>query len=372
MALSTYTLLGAKAPVPVPEAEATAFAQAVMEPGTTLSLLPYNPAPLDTHEVRIRVTHAGMCHSDVFIATQGWMDFLALPLVPGHEIAGIVTDLGTEVTDFKVGDRVAFGTVRNCCDQCSTCEFCTMGRENHCRKAVWTYNPDFGGYSTSFQGRDKFFAKVPDQLSLDKAAPLMCAGITVYSPLSRHVRPGMKVGIQGIGGLGHLALQFANKMGAEVTAISTSSSKEALARSLGAHHFLNTTSAEQMQAAAGTFDYILLTAVKYDLNAFIGLVKPLGTVGIVGVPHRSEKISLEVFPFVCSGKTIAGSCVGSMHDTRAMLQFAATHGIAPMVEVFPFDQAQTAMNMLANNSPRGPEFRCVLEMESFLRARGKI
>ena len=371
MAVSTYAILGPKAPTPCEEAEATAFAQAVLQPGTTLSLLPYKPAPLDANEVRIRVTHAGMCHSDVFQATQRWMDFIALPLVPGHEIVGIVTELGSGVTDFVVGERVAFGTVRDCCST-STCRFCSSGHENYCPKATYTYNPHLGGYSTSFQARDFFFAKVPEGVLSEHAAPLMCAGITVYNPLSQHVRPGMKVGIQGIGGLGHLALQFANKMGADVTAISTSSSKEALARSLGAHHFLNTNDSEQMKAAAGSFDFILLSGTSYDVNVFLGLVRSQGTVALVGVPDRDVECKLNLFPFVVTGKNLVTSCVGSMSETREMLRFCAAHNVRPKVEVFPFANAQEAMNMLAHNNPRGPEFRCVLETESFLRSKGKI
>ena len=371
MAMSTYAILGPKAPTPCEEAEATAFAQAIMQSGTTLSLLPYKPAPLDSNEVRIRVTHTGMCHSDVFQATQRWMDFLALPLVPGHEIVGIVTDLGTAVRDFAVGDRVAFGTVRDCCNS-PTCTPCGTGHENYCPKATYTYNPHLGGYSTSFQGRDYFFAKVPENILSEHAAPLMCAGITVYNPLAKHVRPGMKVGIQGIGGLGHLALQFANRMGAEVTAISTSSSKEALARSLGAHHFLNTNVAEEVKAATGSFDFILLSGTVYDVNVFVGLLKSQGTVALVGVPDRDMECKLNLFPFVITGKNIATSCVGSMTETREMLNFCAVHNVRPKVEVFPFAQAQQAMNMLAHNNPRGPEFRCVLETESFLRSKGKI
>jgi D-arabinose 1-dehydrogenase-like Zn-dependent alcohol dehydrogenase len=371
MAVSTYEVLGPKAPTPCGEAEATAFAQAIMQPGTTLSVLPYKPAPLDVHEVRIRVTHAGMCHSDVFNATQRWFDFIGLPLVPGHEIVGIVTDLGSAVSDFAVGDRVAFGTVRDCCSG-ATCRMCSTAHENYCPKATFTYNPHLGGYSTSFQGRDFFFTKVPDNIPSEVAAPLMCAGITVYNPLAKHVRPGMKVGIQGIGGLGHLALQFANKMGAEVTAISTSASKEALARSLGAHHFLVSTDEAQVKAEAGTFDFILLTGTSYNADMFIGLLRPLATVAIVGAPDRGEEFKVNIFPFLIAGKTITSSCVGSMKETREMLHFCSVHNVRPKVEVFPFAEAQTAMNMLAHCKPRGPEFRCVLETESFLRAKGKI
>lgn len=371
MAVSTYTVLGPKAPTACEEAEATAFAQAIMTPGTTLTLLPYKPAPLDAHELRIRVTHAGLCHSDVFHATQRWFDFIAVPLVPGHEIVGIVTDLGSGVTDFAVGERVAFGTIRDCCSS-PTCQSCVSGHENYCPKVVFTYNPHLGGYSTSFQGRDYFFTRVPENIPSEVAAPLMCAGITVYNPLAKHVRPGMKVGIQGIGGLGHLALQIANKMGAEVTAISTSAAKEAAARTLGAHHFLISRDAEQMKAAAGSFDFILLTATSFDVNAYVNLLKPRGTLAVVGAPDRDEVCKINLFGLMLQGKTLATSCVGSMMEIREMLQFCSVHNIRPKVEVFPFAEAQAAMNMLAHNNPRGPEFRCVLETESFLRSKGKI
>jgi D-arabinose 1-dehydrogenase-like Zn-dependent alcohol dehydrogenase len=320
----------------------------------------------------MNVTHTGLCHSDVFMATQGFIDFIALPLVPGHEVVGIVAELGANVTDFRVGERVAFGAIRDCCHNTRVCEGCATGNENFCPKRIWTYNPHFGGYSTSFQGNDHFFVKLPDAIPSEKAGPLMCAGITTYSPLARYVRPGMKVGIQGIGGLGHLALQFANKMGAEVTAISTSSGKEELVRSLGAHHFLNSRNPEEAKAAQASFDFVMITGSSYDLNQSLNLLKLGGTMVLIGIPNKSEEKKLDLFAFIAGGKTIASSVVGSIKETREMLQFAAVHNVLPMVEVFPFGEAQAAFNMLAHNNPRGPEFRCVLETESFLRGKGKL
>lgn len=232
---NTFELLGDRAPTPCDISEAHGVAMAFMEQGTTVTPLPFRQPELLPTELRIRVTNAGLCHSDVLSVNGGWSPNMPFPMVPGHEIIGVVEKIGSAVTGYSEGDRVGFGVFRSCCSDCS---YCAQGEDNCCPKKQLTYGPHFGGYATSFQAKASHFIKLPDSFP-GQAAPAFCAGLTVYDPLAEYVKPGMKVAIGGIGGLGHLAIKFASKMGVDVTVLSTTPSKEDEARSYGAHHFAN-------------------------------------------------------------------------------------------------------------------------------------
>ena len=254
--INTFEALGDRAPIPCDISEADAVAMAFMEPGLTLTPLPFKHSPLLPNEIWIRVTHAGLCHSDIFNADLSWSKIGYYPLVTGHEVVGIVE---------KVGSAVA-----GCCDICNSCQ---QAYDNSCFNIKLTYKPYFGGYATGFQTRADFFYHLRDNMP-GEAAPLFCAGLTVYAPLKEYVIAGMKVGVIGIRGLGHLGLKIASKMGCEVTAISTSASKEAEARSYGAQHFLNLKDPEQVHNAANSLDFILNTTTSFKIGELMQLVKP--------------------------------------------------------------------------------------------------
>lgn len=359
--LNTFEVLGDRAPIPCSIEEAQGVALAFMEPGSDLTPIPFRHPELLTNELRIKVTHTGLCHSDIFFSNESWFKGGCFPMVTGHEIIGVVEKVGSSVTEFSEGDRVGFGCQRDCCN---TCNECVLGFDNTCPKKTLTYNPHFGGYATSFQARADFFFKLPDSLP-GEAAPLFCAGLTVYAPLSDYTRAGMKVGIVGIGGLGHLALKYASKMGLEVTAISTSANKEAEARSYGAHHFLNTKDADQVKNAAQSLDFILNTATSFSIASLLTLLKPRGQLHISGAPAATEELEFNLFIMLMNNLKLTSNPVGSRKQCRDMLEFSALHNILPEVEVYPFEKAQDAVNSLAKGIPHFPRYRAVLETASY-------
>ena len=361
--MATFIVLGDRAPVPCDIGDADAVAMAFMEKGITVTPLPFRQPPLLDKEVRIKVTHSGLCHSDIFHSTEGWGAHGCFPLVPGHEIVGIVEKVGEKVTKVEVGDKVAFGCFSDCCDSCYLCK---KGHDNFCAKRDFTYNPYFGGYATSFQSRGDFFFKLQD--SFDGAdAPLLCAGITTYNPLIKHARPGMKVGIVGIGGLGHLAIQYANKMGCEVTAISTSPNKEEEAKGFGAHHFINSKDPESLQRNERTLDLILDSSTGLNLRQNFKLLKPRGSTVIVGNPDADYDANLNIFEMLMAQQELHGSLVGSRVDIEEMFEFSRIHNIKPLSEVYAFADTQTAVDSLAKGLPHFPKYRNVLETESFFK-----
>ncbi|CAG9322725.1 unnamed protein product [Blepharisma stoltei] len=294
MQRNTFEVLGDRAPQPCAIGDAHGVAMAFMNPGTTVSPLPFrHPALLD-NEVRINVTHAGCCHTDIFMSTQAWFPGGCFPLVPGHEIVGVVDKVGEKVSKFQPGDKVGFGTIRDCCEEYDSCLQCRTGFDNLCPKKVTTYDPHFGGYATSFQAKGSFFFKL-DESFPGEAAPMFCAGLTVFAPLHRDVVSGMRVGVIGIGGLGHLAIKFANSMGTEVTAISTSNNKQADAREFGAHHFINLRDEAQMKNAMGSLDYIINTATSYDITQCCSLLRPRGVLHLCGAPSSNENLNFNLF-----------------------------------------------------------------------------
>ncbi|ODU41515.1 NAD(P)-dependent alcohol dehydrogenase [uncultured Aquimonas sp.] len=335
---------------------------------------PLAPFKLDRREVGptdvlIEIAYCGVCHSDLHQAREDWGPAL-FPMVPGHEIVGHVTAVGAGVLEYKVGDRVGVGCM---VDSCRTCEQCAAGEEQFCdRGASMTYNGfeqdgktmTFGGYSQRITVDQAFVVRVPEALPLDRAAPLLCAGITTYSPLKRFgCGPGKKVAVMGLGGLGHVGVRIARAMGAEVTVISTSERKRADAAELGAHDFLVSTDAKAMKAAAGRFDLILDTvSAVHDLNAGLNLLRTDGTLVLVGVPE--EALPVQPFAIIGRRRRLAGSLIGGIAETQEMLDFCAQHGVLADIETVAMADINQAWERLLKNDVR---YRFVIDMAT-LRA----
>lgn len=293
-----------------------------------------------TDDVQIDILYCGICHSDIHQARSEWGPSI-YPMVPGHEIVGRVTATGARVTNFKVGELVGVGCF---VDSCRTCPSCAAGEEQYCDHGmVGTYNgyekdgktPTYGGYSKLIVVDKNYVLKVSEKLPVHATAPLLCAGITTYSPLRKFgVGKGTKVGVIGLGGLGHMGVKFAVAFGAEVTVISTSPNKEADARAMGAHHFLVSKDAEQMKAKAGYFDFLLNTvSAVNDYNAYLNLLTLDGTMVLVGAPPAPVPVS--GFALIGRRRRLAGSLIGGIRETQEMLDFCAEHGIVCDVEVIP-------------------------------------
>ncbi|PPS86528.1 NAD(P)-dependent alcohol dehydrogenase [Streptomyces sp. MH60] len=298
------------------------------------------------HDVLIDIKFAGICHSDIHQVREGWGDAI-FPMVPGHEIAGIVSEVGPGVTKFAVGDRVGVGCM---VDSCRECENCKAGREQYCTGGnVMTYNgigkdgePTYGGYSEKVVVDENFVLGIPEGISLDEAAPLLCAGITTYSPLKRwNAGPGKKVAVVGLGGLGHMAVKLAHALGAEVTVLSQSLRKKDDGLKLGADHYYATSDPATFEELAGTFDLIVSTvSAPLDLGAYLGLLKTEGTLANVGAPE--EPVSLNLFALLGGGKSLAGSMIGGIAETQEMLDFCAEHGIGAEIELIAASEVNAA------------------------------
>lgn len=360
---TTTEILGDRASRPCDIGDAHGVALVCGGPGLNVEYQPFRHPSLLDNEIRIRVTDSGLCQSDTFWMKNGWYQTL-YPVVPGHEIIGVVTHVGEKVTKYQVGDRVGHGPMR---DSCGNCSDCCMGFNNTCSSMGLTIGLHYGGWATSYQAPAKCFVEVPESIS-GLNAPLMCAGVTSYSPLRRDLRSGMKVGVVGIGGLGHLGIKFARSMGCEVTAISTSADKETEARELGAHHFINSKDPKQVQKAAKSLHYILDTATAYTLNTSLGMLRPNGTVTVVGAPEVSgEKNPFNAFDIVLRNLSIKGSAAGSMDDMASMIEFCDLHKINCKSEVYKFADARLAIESLGLSKPRAPRYRAVLETASFFQ-----
>jgi len=303
---------------------------------------------LGPKDILIEIKYAGICHSDIHTARQEWGE-IQYPIVPGHEIAGIVAEVGADATKHAVGDRVGVGCL---VDSCGTCDNCQKGLEQYCLKgSTGTYDDvdkygdgrqTQGGYSKYIVVTEKFAVKIPEGLTLENAAPLLCAGITTYSPL-RHwnTGPGKKVAIIGLGGLGHMAVKIAHAMGAEVTVLSRSLSKKEDGLKLGADHYYATEDPETFQNLKESFDLIINTvSAKIELDAFLSLLAVDGTMVNVGAPP--EPLSLHVFSLIPGRKSFAGSVIGGIPETQEMLDFCAEHGLGAEIEVIKADQIDEA------------------------------
>lgn len=337
----------------------TIHAHAATAPKSALRPFQYEPAPLGPHDVEIRISHCGICHSDVHLVDGDW-GMGGYPMVPGHEIVGVVSERGSEVRHLADGDRVGVGWQRGACLEC---EMCRSGNENLCGANQATCVGHFGGFAEAIRVDGRFAFRIPEALASEAAAPLLCGGATVYSPLKRWVRPSMRVGVIGIGGLGHLALQFARAMGCEVTAISTTPEKEAEARSFGAQRFAATRQKGALRPLAGALDFVLSTVfVAQDWPALLGILAPNGVLCVVGGPP--EPVSVPAFALIAGQKTIAGSVIGGRPVIREMLDFAARHGVAARTELRAMSEADAG---LAHTRAGKARYRVVLAAEGASR-----
>ncbi len=321
------------------------------------------PLPQD---VAIDILYCGVCHSDLHQVRNEWHNSV-YPVVPGHEIVGRVVKTGRDVTKFKAGDLAAVGCM---VDSCRVCASCRRGLEQYCEKfPVLTYNgadkvlggPTFGGYSESIVVDEAFTLKISDKLDLAATAPLLCAGITTYSPL-RHwkVGPGQKVGIVGLGGLGHMGVKFARAFGAHVVLFTTSPSKTADGLRLGAHEVVVSKDADQMKKQAGTFDFVLdAVSADHDINAYLRLLKLDGTLTLVGAPEAPLPVS--AFDLIMPRRSFAGSGIGGIAETQEMLDFCAEHGIVSDIETIAIQQVNEAYERLLKGDVR---YRFVIDMAS--------
>lgn len=310
--------------------------------------------PLD---VQIDILFSGICHSDIHQARGEWGNS-KFPMVPGHEIVGRVTAVGAKVTKVKVGDLAGVGCM---VDSCRTCAPCGQGDEQFCQAgAAFTYNstemdrktPTYGGYSRQVVVTEHFILKVPPGLDLSGAAPLLCAGITTYSPLRQwNCKKGDRVGVVGLGGLGHMAVKLASAMGAEVTMFSTSRSKEADATRLGATSFALTSDRSIFKTLAGRFDLLIDTvSAPHDLNAYLGLLRPYGAMAIVGVPPKP--LEVHAFSLINGNRRLSGSNIGGIKETQEMLDFCAQHRIVADVEVIAAEKINEAYERMLKNDVR--------------------
>ncbi|WP_020118481.1 NAD(P)-dependent alcohol dehydrogenase [Streptomyces canus] len=308
------------------------------------------------HDVLIDIKFAGICHSDIHQAREGWGEAI-FPMVPGHEIAGIVSEVGPGVTKYEVGDRVGVGCM---VDSCGECENCKAGIEQHCvRGNVPTYNgigkdgePTYGGYSEKIVVDENYVVRIPEGLSLDEAAPLLCAGITTYSPLKRWgAGPGKNVAVIGLGGLGHMGVKIAHALGAEVTVLSQSLRKKDDGLKLGADHYYATSDENTFKELAASFDLILSTvSAPLNFGAYLSLLKAGGALVNVGAPE--EPIALNLFSLIGGSKILAGSAIGGIAETQEMLDFCAEHGIGAEIELIAASEINEAYERVVNSDVR--------------------
>ncbi|RFF27083.1 MULTISPECIES: NAD(P)-dependent alcohol dehydrogenase [unclassified Wenzhouxiangella] len=323
-----------------------------------------NPRPDD---VSIEIEYCGICHTDIHFVENDW-GMTDYPVVPGHEIVGRVTDIGDEVDGFKVGDRVGVGCLVDSCRECQACE---EGLEQYCTGGnVLTYNgrdlhdgsKTYGGYSENIVVSDRFVVRIPESLNPAAAAPLLCAGITTYSPL-RHfgVGEGHRIGVIGMGGLGHMGVKLARALGAEVTLFTRSSDKAAEARRQGAHNVIVSTDESQMEAAAGQFDFLLDTVpVAHDLNPYIATLKHDGIHMLVGMPEPVDP-PLDAGPLIFGRRSLAGSLIGGLPETQECLDFCAEHGIECDIEMLDIGNINEAYERMKRGDVR---YRFVIDMKS--------
>jgi uncharacterized zinc-type alcohol dehydrogenase-like protein len=320
-----------------------------------------DPGPRD---VLIDILYCGVCHSDIHQVRDEWGGS-RFPMVPGHEIVGRVKQVGKQVTRLKVGDMAAVGCM---VDSCRDCDPCRRHLEQFCEKGVaFTYNsteldgntPTYGGYSSQLVVTEHFALKVPEGLDPAGAAPLLCAGITTYSPLRQwNCKKGDRVGVVGLGGLGHMAVKFAASMGAEVTMLSTSASKEADARRLGAQGFALTKDETTFRKLANRFDLIIDTiSAPHDYNKYLGMVRPQGAMVIVGVPPEPAPVA--AFSLIGGNKRLAGSSIGGIAETQEMLDYCARHKIVSDIEIIPIQKINEAYERMLKNDVR---YRFVIDM----------
>ncbi|MCC9165521.1 NAD(P)-dependent alcohol dehydrogenase [Pontibacter harenae] len=345
-------------------AEAKAYAAY----NATDPLAPFNldRREVGEHDVQIAIRYCGVCHSDLHQVRNEWGGTM-YPLVPGHEIVGTVTKVGSKVTKFKEGDLAGVGCF---VDSCRTCPSCQEGLEQYCEKGmVGTYNgterdgttKTYGGYSSQIVVDENYTLKVPENLDLSRVAPLLCAGITTYSPIMQwKIGQGHKVGIVGLGGLGHMAVKIAAAKGADVTVLSTSPDKEKDARDLGAHNFAVSKDKETVKSLYNTFDFIINTvSAPHDYNLFLSMLKRDGTMILLGAPPEPSPVA--GFSLIGKRRRLAGSLIGGIAETQEMLDFCSEHNIMSDVEVINMDEINTAYDRMMRSDVK---YRFVIDMET--------
>lgn len=325
----------------------------------------YEVRDLRDNDVDIEVVYSGICHTDLHMIKNDWK-VSQYPIVPGHEIAGVVKAVGKGVSRFKIGDHVGVGCMIWSCRQCNLCK---SGSENYCKNVVQTYSfamPDGeitrGGFSNRVIAPEEFAVSIPKAMPLEKAAPLLCAGITCWSPMVYlgMDKPGKKIGVIGLGGLGHMAVQFGAKFGNEVTVISTSRSKEALAKELGASEFIVITDPNSVAEHAETLDFIIDTvSAEKPVDLYLSLLRANGVLCTVGLPEHGYKIAIPPADLIWQRKSIVGSVVGSVSEMNDMMKFCADKDVAPYIEMTDFQHLNEALQRLEKNDVR---FRFVIDV----------
>ena len=345
----------------------TTYAYAASDAQSKLAPFEFQRRELRDHDVQMEVLFCGACHSDLHQARNEWKNSI-YPVVPGHEIVGRVTAVGPDVTHYKTGDLVGVGCL---VDSCRTCPSCEEGLEQYCENGwVGTYNGadrvtgdiTLGGYSTQLVVDEAFVLSVPKNLDPAGAAPLLCAGITLYSPLRTWgAGPGKKVGIVGLGGLGHMGVKLAHAMGAHVVLFTTSQSKVEDAKRLGADEVVISKNPEEMEAHVNSFDLIVNTvAAQHDLNPFLNLLRRDGTMALVGAPEHDHP-SPQVFNLIMKRRRLAGSLIGGIAETQEMLDFCGEHGITSDIEVIPMQQINDAYERMLKSDVK---YRFVIDLDS--------
>ena len=336
---------------------------AASQSGTPLTTMTFDRREPGPRDIVMTITHCGICHSDLH-AIDDDLGNTGFPVVPGHEIVGVITAIGGEVTRFQVGDKAAVGCY---VDSCRSCDPCLSDRQQMCATMIPSFNGlekdrnhrTMGGFSTNYVADQDYVFKIPQAMDSARAAPILCAGITVWSPLQKwRVGPGSKVGVVGLGGLGHMAVKLAAALGADVTVFTTSEAKGADAIRLGARNAILSNDDAAMATIAGTMDFILDTvSAQHDINGYIAALKPEGTLCLLGIgPGGLQIANLSV---VFGQKCIAGSLIGGLHQTQAVIGFCAAHDVMPEIELVPHAQINQALDRLRRNDVK---YRFVVEM----------
>ena len=328
-------------------------AYATKAPGKPVAPFEYELNEIGYDQVDIDVSSCGICHSDLSMLDNHW-EITEYPFVPGHEIAGTIRAVGEGVTHLTPGQRVGLGWFAQ---SCMTCQQCLSGNHNLCPDAIGTIVGRHGGFADRVRAHKGWVIPLPNGTNVNTAGPLFCGGITVFNPIvQNNIRPTDRVGVVGIGGLGHMALRFLKAWGCEVTAFSTSPDKETAAHDLGAHNFVSTSDSKALEKLAGYFDMVLVTVnVALDWNAYIGTLRPKGKLHIVGA---APSVEATVFPMIIGQRSIGASPLGSPATMVSMLEFAARHGIEPVTEAFPMSKVNDALEKLRTGKP---SLRIVLE-----------
>ncbi|KAJ3693509.1 hypothetical protein LUZ60_008989 [Juncus effusus] len=355
----------------VAELPRKAFGLAAHDTSGHLSPFAFSRRNTGENDVAIKILYCGICHSDLHSMKNEWNNTI-YPIVPGHEIAGEVTEVGSKVSKFQVGDKVGVGCMVNSCQSCPGCK---MGFENYCGGMILTYNSidkdgtlTYGGYSDSVTVDQNFVIRFPENLPLEKGAPLLCAGITVYSPMKYHGlnEKGKHLGVVGLGGLGHVAVKFGKAFGMKVTVISRSEGKKQEAvEKLGADGFLVSSNPDEMKSAMFTMDGIINTvSASHSVAPLLALLKPNGKMIMVGAPDKP--LEVPAFSLIFGGKMLAGSCIGGIKDTQEMIDFAGEHNITADIELIGADYVNEAMERLARADVR---YRFVIDIANTLKPK---